>query len=193
MWWYAVSSSHRRLGLRLAGGGARGAAPAAEGGAACSRPAAPGSGCAPACRISTSGPIRSGRRPEPTNGRPLRPGWPNTFPGRQVCPRSLTEGLPDCPQVVSRPPGRGQSTPGFTDRAAPAWLGRGRLPVRSSSDPAAPGVFGEIRLGCVLAWLRGFYPVCLLASRAVRASLFLIVSPLLLIAGAVYAATLILI
>ena len=92
--------NHKRAGAHRAAGGARGAVSATEGEAVCGRPAGPGSGCALPTAIHVWA-HRPGWRPEPTIGRPLaaagrgrarhtrqpsrRPGWPDAFPGRQVC------------------------------------------------------------------------------------------------------------
>ena len=85
-------------------------------------PAGPGSACALLTAIHVWA-HRSGWRGEPTNGRPLvavagrdttwqRPCGrddPTRSLGQQVCSRSLTEGLPDCPQVFPAHPGAGNA------------------------------------------------------------------------------------
>ena len=120
-------------------------------GAVCGRPAGPGSGCAPACRNSRLGPSGLVGGPNPPRAAPcsrgvarhypatpLRPGWPGAFPGRQLVPPAASPWLFVCPQA-SGARGRGRRAPGFTNRAVPGWLSRGRLPARSSSNLAAAG------------------------------------------------------
>ena len=68
----------------------------------------------------------------------LRPGWPSTFPGRQVRPPQPHRGATRSPTDVSRAPARRQRTPRFTNQAVPAWPGRDRYPSAPSPSPAAP-------------------------------------------------------
>ena len=124
--------------------GPQGAAPTAQDGAVCGRPVGPGSGCAlpTAAHVwvtgSGGGPNLQADGPslpwrgEHTRQRPSDRGGP-AHPGRQVCPRSLTEAV-RLPTGVSRAPARGQSTLRFTNRAVPSWLGQAGYP--SALHPA---------------------------------------------------------
>ena len=122
----------------------------AQDGAVCGRPAAPGPGRAPPVPSSRLGPTRSGRRDEPTNGRPLRlpaaagRAHPATLltarrsRAGNCAPCSLTEGLPDCPQAVSRAPGRRQRAQGSPTRPRQpgmAAAGHPHPPLRLARQP----------------------------------------------------------
>ena len=140
----------RRAGAHLAAGGAPGWRAGSPRRGVCGRPAGPGSGCAlPAVIHVWAHPAPLAARTH--DGRPLRlpaavgEDTPDntlaTGVARRIragkCAPTASPRLFDCPQAVSRAPGRGQRTQGSP--TGPCRPGRGRLPVRSSPGPAAPG------------------------------------------------------